>query len=233
MRLLTWNCCAGPVQRKLDALAPLCADVAVIPESPKLPKESNRARWFGDDPKKKGLAVLAAPGFSLIPVDLGVTLPRYVIPLQVRRRRSRFLLIAVWAQNDKPDRYVRGVVRAIGLCERIIRAQPTVALGDFNSNSIWDHEHPKDRSHSALVARLETLGLVSAYHAYHDELQGQETRATFFEYRHENRPYHIDFCFIPKPWRPAITNLTVGSFADWSALSDHMPVVVDIDEKAV
>src|SRR6266853_341092 len=231
MRLATWNCCTGPLERKLDALAPLAADVVVVPDSPRLPTESARARWFGDNPRK-GIAILAAPGFDLVPFETGVRLPRYVVPIQVSGPRP-FLLLAVWAQNDKADRYVRGVVRAVDLCERFIKAQPTVALGDFNSNSIWDHEHPKDRNHTALVEQLDSLGLVSAYHEYHDERHGSETRPTFFEYRHEHRPYHIDFCFVPRTWRNAFRNVVVGSFADWSPLSDHMPLGLDFNEAAV
>ena len=231
MRLSTWNCCAGPLVKKLAALTRLGADVAVIPESPKLVTESERERWFGDNPRK-GLAILAAPGFDLSPIDVGRTLPRYVVPMQVRGPRP-FLLLAIWAQNDGANKYVRGVIRAIDLCDGIIRSHPTVALGDFNSNSIWDHEHPEGRNHTALVERLDSLGLVSAYHAYHGEPHGAETRPTFFEYRHEHRPYHLDFCFLPKTWGAFVRNVTVGPFADWSPLSDHMPLSVDISDDAV
>lgn len=231
MRLCTWNCCSGPLDKKRSALNELSADVAVIPESPKLVTESERERWFGDN-SRKGLAILAAPGFELVPIDVGGTLPRYVVPMQVRGPRP-FLLLAVWAQNDGVNKYVRGVIRAIELCDGIVRSQPTVALGDFNSNSIWDHKHPKGRNHTALVERLDSLGLVSAYHTYQGESHGAETRPTFFEYRHEHRPYHIDFCFIPKSWSAFVQNVTVGPFADWSPLSDHVPLIVDIDNEAV
>jgi hypothetical protein len=231
MRLATWNCCAGPLVTKLSALARLGADVAVVPESPKLTSESNRERWFGDNPRK-GLAVLTAPDFELTRVDTGFNLPRYVVPLQVRGPCS-FLLLAVWAQNDGVDRYVRGLVRAVDLCEPLIISQPTVMLGDFNSNTTWDDEHPKDRNHTALVERLSSLGLFSAYHAYYGEDHGAETRPTFFEYRDEHRPYHIDFCFVPNSWRTALRNVAVGTFAEWSGISDHMPLLLDIEEEAV
>jgi len=70
MPLATWNCCAGPLVKKLSALRQLSADVAVIPESPKLAVESERELWFGDNPRK-GLAIVAAQGFELVPLDLG------------------------------------------------------------------------------------------------------------------------------------------------------------------
>jgi hypothetical protein len=37
--------------------------------------------------------------------------------------------------------------------------------------------------------------------------------------------------FVPRPWAGLISELTVGSFEEWcgSGLSDHVPVVVDLD----
>jgi len=106
-------------------------------------------------------------------------------------------------------------------------------LGDFNSNSIWDSEYPRTLNHSALVSRLDALGMVSAYHAYHDEEHGAETRPTFFLYRHENRPYHIDFAFLPKTWRDHIRNVDLGTFSDWSGHSDHVPLTVDLEHSEI
>jgi endonuclease/exonuclease/phosphatase family metal-dependent hydrolase len=113
-----------------------------------------------------------------------------------------------------------------------MQAQPTVLLGDFNSNTIWDAEHPSDRSHSALVRYLEGLGLVSAYHSRYEEVQGRESRPTFFLYRHLQRPYHIDYCFLPATWLHRVSDVTVGGHAAWSAKSDHMPLTVDIGDVA-
>jgi hypothetical protein len=229
MRLVTWNCCTGPLQRKLAALDGLAADVAVVPESPKLRSESLRERWFGDNPKK-GVAVLARPGFDLLPIQTEPGWPRHVIPIQVRGQ-TPFLLLAVWARNDKPDKYVRGVVRSIDVLTPLMTSQATVVMGDLNSNTIWDREHPEDQNHSALVARLESVGLISAYHSHFGEAQGAETRPTQFLWRHEDRPFHIDYCFVPRRWR--VRCVEVGAFADWRRLSDHMPLILDIDDGSV
>jgi hypothetical protein len=35
VRLVTWNCCSGPLDRKLSDLATLAADIAVVPECPR------------------------------------------------------------------------------------------------------------------------------------------------------------------------------------------------------
>src|ERR1022692_3301236 len=101
MRLATWNCCAGPLVKKLAALRRLDADVVVVPECPRLPALSPRELWFGTNPNK-GLAVIASSRFELSPIEIAPDIPRYVIPIQVRGPRP-FLLIAVWAQKADVD----------------------------------------------------------------------------------------------------------------------------------
>ncbi|MGB7211042.1 MAG: hypothetical protein WBC97_00270 [Gemmatimonadales bacterium] len=227
MRLVAWNCCAGPLETKLAAMSALQADIAVVSESPRLPCQTPHQRWFGDDPRR-GIAVMASAGFTLTPVRLRTPLPRYIVPIRVRGPVS-FLLLAVWAKNEGKDRYVRGVVRGIRLLRRHIRSEPTVILGDLNSNSIWDDEHPSGWNHSGLVTLLGQLDLVSAYHYWHDEPHGAERRPTFFEYRHRHRPYHLDYCFLPRAWLGRLTAVRLGTFARWMRWSDHLPLTCDLD----
>lgn len=229
MRLATWNCCGGPLPEKRAALKRLAADLAVVPESLRPPAEVSGQLWFGE-PKKKGLAVLAGPDIDLEYIDVGSELSPYIVPIQVHGPRS-FLLLAVWTQNEGDEKYVRGLVRAVDACEGIISTQPTVVMGDFNSNAVWDNEHPKDCNHSALVRQLDSLGLESAYHVHYGEKYGEETRPTFFHYRQESRKHHIDYCFFPKAWRHELRNVSVGSFADWSKLSDHVPLIVEVGDE--
>ena len=224
MRLTTWNCCAGPLSKKLPALASLRADIAVVPESPFLASVPGRAYWFGENPRR-GLAVLARAPYRVEPVRPPAPLPRYVVPLQVVGPVS-FLLLAVWAKGDRPHRYVRGVVQAVRLCQRLIAAQPTVAIGDFNSNTFWDAQGPVDQNHSALVRQLEAHGLVSAYHAHSGQAHGSETAHTYFQYRHADEPYHIDYGFVPASWLRYLSSVSLGSIRKWRALSDHVPLTL-------
>lgn len=220
MRLATWNCCGGPLPEKMTALSRLAADLAVVPESPRPPTDLPGQIWVGE-PKKKGLAILAGPGIDLELVDVGEALLNYIVPIQVRGPRL-FLLLAVWTQNGGDDKYVRGLVRAVDACASHISSQDTVVMGDFNSNTVWDKEHPKDRNHSALVQELDSLGLESAYHAKYGEEQGAEQQHTFFFHKNEESRHHIDYCFIPKAWRGALKSVTVEPFADWKKYSDHV-----------
>ena len=84
----------------------------------------------------------------------------------------------------------------------LIGTRSTVLIGDFNSNAIWNAEHPAEHNHSAIVSRLDQLGCSSAYHEYFGEAHGSETRHTYFHWWKEERPFHIDYVFIPKLWLP-------------------------------
>ena len=226
LRLVAWNCCTGPLDRKLAALDTLKADIAVIPECPRLPASHGTTFWLGTNPHK-GLGVLARHPWRLTRATRRQDLPRFVQPLRVLGPET-FLLWAVWACNIGADRYVRGLHRAVDSCSRLFGSGPNVMLGDFNSNTIWDSEHPKERSHSALVRKLDGLGLTSSYHTHYREDHGSETRPTFFEYRHEHRPYHIDYCFLPHAWGSRIAAVTLGTHSEWARRSDHMPLIVDL-----
>ena len=226
VRLITWNCRGGPYRVKARALRKLGFDIAVVPESPEPDAESESMLWFGDVPER-GLLVAASPAYQLRYVAID-GLPRYVVPVEVTGPQ-RFLLIAVWAmQNDREDRYVRGVVRAVDRCASLIAAQSTVLLGDFNSNTRWDRSFPRTANHSTLVARLRELGCVSAYHAFHREEHGAESLPTYFQYNHSDKPYHLDYCFVPKRWTRRIRRVAVGSHDQWLAWSDHRPVIVEL-----
>jgi hypothetical protein len=227
MRIVAWNCHSGPWSRKSVPLETLDADLAVVSECPQFTDIRGVRRWIGTNPHK-GLGIFAKRPWRIRRVPLAVTLPRYVLPVQVTGPAS-FLLVGVWAMNDGRDRYVRGMHRAVDLCARLLAAQPCVFLGDLNSNSIWDHEHPATLSHSALVRKLESYGLVSAYHTVHNEAHGAERTATYFEHRRADRPYHLDYCFVPSAWVPGIRSVSIGEHAHWTGWSDHMPLTTELE----
>lgn len=223
MRLVTWNW-NGADRR--DVAAGLRGDVNVYPEVASRVADEAGLRWIGTQ-VMRGLAVSAGPGFE-VSAPIFVDLPRYVVPFNVEGPES-FQLIAVWTQNDGRERYVRGLVKAVDVLSDWIASRPTVIMGDFNANACWDHEHPRSENYSALVERLSRLGLVSAYHEFSREEHGGETRPTFYLYRHEDRPYHLDYCFIPRGWLPRLRSVTVGEPEVWLEWSDHMPMVVEIE----
>ena len=76
----------------------------------------------------------------------------------------------------------------------------------------------------------EEFGLVSAYHGFLGVEPGQEAHPTFYMNRKQDRPFHIDYCFIPDSWAERVVSVEVGSYSEWTA-SDHRPVTMNLAPK--
>jgi exodeoxyribonuclease III len=229
MRLVTWNACRGPFERKLALLDGLGADIAVIQEiaAPKVVVDG--VLWFGDNPRQ-GIAVVARKPYALRKLDELPKVPKYIIPVAVEGPNP-FILFAVWTLGTRPMRYIRALSKAIDRYDALLSNHTVVFLGDFNSNAMWDKADPVDMNHSSVVARLKAKGLVSAYHHHRQEPQGQELEPTFYLQWKESKPYHLDYCFLPRPWAKKIRSVDVGSYETWKEHSDHRPLLVDVATK--
>jgi exonuclease III len=225
VRIVTWNCCRGPLATKLAALETLLPDIAVLQECPRPATQSPQFLWFGDNPRH-GVGVLAFGGFRLRRLPRRDGTPKHIAPVAVSGP-MQFALLAVWAMPHQPYRYVEAVIRAVDLFRTRLARADTLLLGDLNSNAIWDAEHKPDRSHSALVRTLAGLGMQSCYHEFFREAHGAESTPTFHLYRQEARAYHLDYCFAPRRWVSALQSVTVGPFQTWAQHSDHRPIVLE------
>lgn len=231
MKIVVWNCKMA-LARKRQHLYDLHPDLAVIPECSKdhlelCAKDGFDGRWFGDNPLK-GLGVLVAKPLRI--ARTGKPPNRWVAPLWISGGPCDFLLIAVWAMHIKGNvvrSYIGQVYEAVAEHPQWFAGRPSIICGDFNSNKIWD-EKRETRGHSAVVSLLENHNLVSAYHAFFFEPQGEETRPTHYFYHRKERPYHVDYVFLPKGWASEIKDVEVGNHAVWSKLSDHVPVSVNV-----
>jgi exodeoxyribonuclease-3 len=140
-----------------------------------------------------------------------------------------FTLIAVWAcrvGKTEKDHYVGQVYKSLKAHPAWFQG-PVIVAGDLNSNTRWD-EGGGVGGHADVVRMFGEYGLSSAYHAHFDEEQGAESRPTEYFFRHRDRPYHVDYIFIPKPWLSRLQTVEVGGYGQWSRLSDHCPVIVDV-----
>lgn len=227
MRLITWNCCRGSFDQKMPLLQALNPDIAVVQECGKPVEENTACLWFGDNPRQ-GITLMANNGYLIQALPQIPEIPPYTIPVQVSGLR-KFLLLAVWAKRHPIYPYIEGVVQAIKAYHDLIINQPTVLFGDLNSNAIWDRSHPPSGNHSALVQILADLGLASSYHTFFGEEHGAEKTPTFYFWRRQERPFHIDYCFIPESWVPQIKHVAIGGYEEWKRWSDHRPLIVDVD----
>ena len=182
--------------------------------------------WTGRNPQN-GLAVVPGDGYEvgLGPVARGA--PWSIVPLVLSRPVELHLLM-VWTRQEHD--YVRGLDRALSRYARFLRGAPSVVLGDFNANAIWDNaRRPTD--FSRVASRLkDQFGLVSAYHARSGEAFGSESEATHYFWRRRTRPFHIDYCFVPQHWVPGLRSVAILDRPPWDALSDHRPLVIDYDD---
>ena len=231
LTLLTWNCCGGPLARKSEALQRYSPDLAVLQEAP-MPGSPlpSGTYWNGTGPRK-GVLVSARPPFSVSPIDTGV--PESPRPSAYAYRVTgpfAFTLLAVWSQRDPYPYYKRGIHIALDALRHL--PPPYVVAGDFNGSVIWDRPRAR-HTHGALVSRLATdFGLVSAYHHFHAEEQGFESRPTLYWTWAQDKPFHIDYCFVPREWAAGLTSVYVAPFAELNGFSDHRPLVVQLTPPA-
>jgi exodeoxyribonuclease-3 len=225
------------VQRKLAALETLAPDVAVVPEcaaTVRPPSDCSFA-WAGrPGPRGRGVGVFGFNGFTVTRNEAYDDRLEWVAPIDISGP-VELTLLAVWAMNHRAKSFypleprISQVQQALTVYRSLIGERPAVIAGDFNNAIRWDRGKPADWA--ATVERLEAAGLVSAYHAYHRVLQGQEPQPTIYwrDRRADGPTHHIDYCFVPRTWK--IVNVALGSFAEWvgSGLSDHVPVIVDVE----
>jgi exodeoxyribonuclease-3 len=242
VRILTWNCCMA-LHRKFDAMLRLRPDIAIICECAEPQRLAALASsnglsgdpvWIGDN-RNKGLAVFAFNGYAARLADPFFASFRHVAPVHITGPVECNLL-AVWAQNGSGGvsrKHQLGPLRrALTRYSHFLAERPSIVAGDFNNNAIW-HRPGWRINHANAVAAMERIGLMSAYHLLRGELQGSESVPTlYWRDRTEDGPtYHIDYIFLPAQWLSRAHELTVGTYADWcgSGLSDHVPIVVDVN----
>ena len=232
MRIVAWNCRMA-FAKKRELLYKLRPDIAVISECSHdsmlaCKQDGFDSRWWGEN-KNKGLGVLARRPWALECVGKPGLQPRqrWIAPVRVRGP-VEFMLLAVWAGRiggDKETNYVGQIYEAVVRHPNwFAGARPVVICGDFNSSTKFDHAR-KRRTHSKLVQFLADRSLVSAYHVFFSEDQGEESRATHYFRFQEASPFHIDYIFLPVKWH--IKACMVGTYKSWRPASDHVPIMVE------
>jgi len=188
------------------------------------PKDS---LWFGEN-QHKGLAIFSYGDYRFKVLENHNDNFKMIIPIGVTGGHLDFNLFLIWAYNpnDMDGRYITQVWKAITYYDELLTKKPTMFIGDFNSNTIWDYKKHRLGSHSAVVKQLENKGIFSTYHTYHNQTQGIEQHPTFYMYRNKNKPYHIDYCFVSKELLDKVSSVEIGNFDEWIKYSDHVPVIV-------
>lgn len=235
MQVVTWNC-NGALRKKFKSLAPLNADIHVIQECEN-PASTNEKEyrdwasnylWIGGS-KNKGLGVFVRNEVDLKKLDWPDSYDGYKVKYFLPCKVGHCDFLAVWThKNQSPNfGYVGQLWKYLQINRE--RLKECIIIGDFNSNAIWD-EWDRWWNHSDVVRELREIGIESFYHAFSGEKQGCETRHTLYMYRNKGKAYHIDYCFGPKIFEKKIKNITIEDFEKWKHLSDHVPMIVEIND---
>jgi exodeoxyribonuclease-3 len=221
-------------RKKADMILVRRPDVLVVQECECIEKllfggdtvKPSDVLWLGRN-KNKGLAILAYNGLKLSLMDGHNPEFRMIVPISVTGGNFDFNLFAIWANNpnDPDGQYVEQVWKAIHHYESLLLPARTILAGDFNSNTIWDRKR-RAGNHTNVVKYLEEKGIHSAYHLHHRQVQGKEQHATFYLYRNQNKPYHLDYCFVSADLAEKLQAVEVGDHSSWAKYSDHVPLIV-------
>lgn len=222
MKIVSWNC-NGKFREKFSILQELDADIYVIQEceNPELCSNNEYVHfasnyfWTGIN-KNKGLAIFAKDTIVLKNNNWNAYCLRNFLSINIDKK---FDLVGVWACKPYIEEYY--IYQNINY-NKI--NNNTIIIGDFNSNKKWDKKH-YDRNHSNVVNELKEKGLISAYHYINNEEQGEESKNTFYLYRHLDKGYHIDYCFIDKT---KIKSFEILYNESWLKYSDHLPIMITI-----
>ena len=238
MKIITWNCNMA-FRKKAGHILAHKPDILVVPECEhpdklrfdnSIPKPTD-VLWFGEN-RNKGLGIFSYSDLRFKLIRNHNPELKMIIPITVTGKNYKFNLFAIWANNptDPDGKYVEQVWKAIEHYKKQISKQNTVLTGDFNSNTIWDRKY-RVGNHSHVVDRLKKKGIVSSYHLYHQQEQGSEKHPTYYLYRHKDKPYHLDYCFVSADLAEKIQSVEIGEHDYWSQYSDHVPVMVTFNDE--
>jgi exodeoxyribonuclease-3 len=233
MTIITWNCNMA-FRKKAAAIVAFKPDIVVVPECEQPGKLQFTAGtilptdilWHGDN-QHKGLGVFSYSKYRFRLMECHNPAFKNILPIAVTGGKVDFILFAIWANNpkDKDGPYVTQVWKALHYYETLLAGKKIILAGDFNSNTIWDR--PKRAgNHSTVVEKLATNKIYSTYHFFHQQQQGKEIHPTQFMYRHQDKPYHLDYCFASHYFIKRLVSVEVGAYKDWTTLSDHKPLMV-------
>ena len=227
MKIVSWNC-PNKFAEKAHLIHEMRPDIAIIQECARkdvavLQREGYSALWFGSN-ENKGLAVFASSPWII--QEIAPPENTWVVPIRISGPTD-FVLLAIWAWRA-PSRgyagYVDQLYEAFKNHPEWFDCGPVIAAGDFNRSAKFN-KHISGDNHSSIVSLLEERGLTSAYHHFYKEEQGDETRHTHHHLWNREKPFHLDYIFIPKSWCTRLNSMNVGTVEEWIGHSDHCPIV--------
>lgn len=231
MKIVSWNA-NGKFSEKFPAILEEDADIYVIQEcenpliidSEEYADFASNYFWVGEN-QYYGLGIFAKDNVKLKLMDFDAKGLRYFIPVNVN---DDFNLLGVWTNPDmdgtKTIYYPKEITeyyeehKDSGFFN-----EDMIICGDFNCDVRLKGSHAKNVYE--VIEKLSECGLVDIYHHLTGEKEGEETKPTFYMYRHLDKPYHLDHIFSSSD---KVKDLEIGDTDKWLQLSDHVPLIFEI-----
>lgn len=229
MKLIAWNVqrkSVGFVEELLKSQG-LEPDLLVLSEV-KRPEVADNASavWIGGE--GPGLAVIVREGLTIHPEPENEGAPPYVRAFAVRGKVN-FRLIAGWpVKRGEYKDYHKILMESLARFCPTTCSGPTVFAGDLNTST---GVQTQEKTHPAFVARAAEHGLVSAYHHHSGEGFGRESTPTYLDGSRKGMGFHIDYCFVSSDLLGS-TRVVIPRPEGWPKASDHLPLIVDIQDTA-
>ncbi len=112
------------------------------------------------------------------------------------RGGEELYFVGVCAKRDGD--YVSPTLRALSTLSEFIVSNRAVLAGDFNQSTRFDANRSPDGHFARVLELISRLGLVSAWHEFHDERFGEEKSPTYFHRWKQDQAFHIDYIFVPR-----------------------------------
>lgn len=237
MRLATFNMRGGGSRVHWDtAIETLRPDILFVQET-KDPRvsladlftqtELHSAVWSAVEHGNWGSALFVPEG-TITPVEVSA-FGGWIVGGEVRLGALEFFAFSVHLAPTKSS-YVRSANRMLDRVRDLVAGAPVLFAGDWNltlAPSSGADGPELTRMEAELLVRLkEEFGAVSAWTTCHPAKPRPQTLRWA---RDPTRAYHCDGIFIPTIWAGAVRDVRVLSGEPWTSLSDHNPVVAEIE----
>lgn len=269
MKIVSWNC-AGKFREDYNEILKQNADIYVIQECEDPDAKYDKYKKYKEAVYKfaggnvfwtgnlhyKGLGVFVNKDLNVEEITTKGPYKHFM----AFKIGNSFYLLAVWAMNKDKELGLPPYVEMIhdfldeNKDEELFDGTPIIMCGDFNSSAVFNPKHTYKRSHrdihgnpknhTCLDCKLNKKGLVSVYHELTKEKSGEEKYATFFQARHFDEPFHLDYVYASKELIKGKTtfkneekgNNLPNEFEildkdEWISLSDHLPIIFTFDEE--
>jgi endonuclease/exonuclease/phosphatase family metal-dependent hydrolase len=216
IKILTWNINHRKNASALwDYLIKEHADIVLLQESKPEHDSEKRAGFSGFFVKNSGLATYSK--YPITKIELGI--PFRVLATSILSSGANLIMLNVHNfPGDKNGEYTGTLNRTLDAVEDFIKKSKNLIIGgDLNAGLYFDRKYGGTEN-AKVLNRIESYGL-ARYPAKEEQ--------THRHMRYKNAPYPDDFIFVDRSLE--VHSYKVLTDLEVMALSDHNPVVVEIE----